>query len=341
MNLSHRPTELEDLRPCARLLQGADLYDEQTLSRLPEIWSKLLINGCAVSEVVQDEDRPLDERIVAFGMTVFVTDAFVQRTKACYSPSISCQVFKSASDRDTPILSRTAIRIANSGEGLNVLVLANGFAKLFWEDTEGLSILQQSMASFVAAHMGFNIKEHLMECYDAHFADINTAVGFRIRSDPYSMLNSPSRSPIPSNRLAYLIGLTREEALTTPGCRAVPMFLYTKPRFFFRPGEQELLARALMGGTNEEIADSLSISLSAVKKRWEAIYARVESANSELFWPVKSRKFVEPTRGAQKKDVLLSYLRRHSEELRPAVPPKNTEPLSPDGGERTAHPLHR
>jgi hypothetical protein len=80
-----------------------------------------------------------------------------------------------------------------------------------------------------------------------------------------------------------------------------------------------LLLTALHGGTDEELADELGISLSAVKKSWQLIYERVSGCDPELV-PDAHLDEGNSERGKTKKQRLLAYLREHMEELRPAAP---------------------
>jgi DNA-binding CsgD family transcriptional regulator len=94
-------------------------------------------------------------------------------------------------------------------------------------------------------------------------------------------------------------------------------FLYSSPRFGFSRSEQRLLSCGLDGGTDEEIADKLGISLVAVRKRWRAIYERAREIAPELVPNLASENGRSGERGKSKKQRLLAYVRDHPEELRP------------------------
>ena len=119
---------------------------------------------------------------------------------------------------------------------------------------------------------------------------------------------------------------------TTPSCTAAPrgpgasgpaqlrdeLFpVYQRPAFGFRPSEQRLLAAALAGGTDEELSKALMISLSAVKKTWQAIYERVAAVRPGPTTADGPDRMHLRQRGKEKKHGLLAYLREHPEELRP------------------------
>jgi hypothetical protein len=75
------------------------------------------------------------------------------------------------------------------------------------------------------------------------------------------------------------------------------------------------------GLTDEQLGDELGISLSAVKKTWRSAYNRASQASlPEL--PLGATDGAETKRGREKKQPLLSYLRRQMEELRPVLPPR-------------------
>lgn len=77
-----------------------------------------------------------------------------------------------------------------------------------------------------------------------------------------------------------------------------------------------------MGETDEDIAKSLYLSISTVKKRWLAIYDAVTSVDSFFFAAVGEGNRRMPTRnerkrGLEKRRHLLTYLRQHPEDIHP------------------------
>ena len=118
----------------------------------------------------------------------------------------------------------------------------------------------------------------------------------------------------------YLLGVTREEAHQHEGTLVNLIFAYTLARFFFTPIEQELLAQAQNGLSDEEIALRLAISHDAVKKRWATLYSRVAEQTPALLPQTDG-----PTRGMEKRRTLLHYLVEHPEELRFITPRKSRQ----------------
>ena len=138
--------------------------------------------------------------------------------------------------------------------------------------------------------------------------------GFRLRGS-YSGYFRDRPRPSPEIQ-PYMTGVTRREAQDSEGSLINQAFMYTPPCLYFKPHEQDLLCLALLGYSDEELAEPLGVTLAAVRKRWSAIYERVLSVDPYLL-PTAG----DGTRGAEKRRELLAYLRDHPEELRPVEPP--------------------
>ena len=107
-------------------------------------------------------------------------------------------------------------------------------------------------------------------------------------------------------------------ASNQPGTWASHLFsAYRKPEMGFPRSEQRLLSAALQGGTDQELAEQLGISLSAVKKMWASAYHRIESRRASILEFERKEESANGDRGREKKHKLLVYLRDHPEELRP------------------------
>jgi hypothetical protein len=79
--------------------------------------------------------------------------------------------------------------------------------------------------------------------------------------------------------------------------------------------EQELLLSAIDGAIDEEIARRLGLTMRSVKRRWMAVFEQLSRSLPELF-PGTVNTELE-TRGRQKRHLVLAYVRKHPEELRP------------------------
>src|SRR5207302_4704306 len=118
----------------------------------------------------------------------------------------------------------------------------------------------------------------------------------------------------------YLVGLTRQESDRSDGSLLSMLFRHSPRRFSFRPGQQEMLRSAISGATDEDLAVSLRVSVSAIKKRWGEVYGRVQEGDPELLPTVSPRSAAGGLRGRESRRHLLNYLRDHPEELQPNAP---------------------
>jgi hypothetical protein len=166
-------------------------------------------------------------------------------------------------------------------------------------------VRDQLTRAFFEMHRGYKIKLVIGQAFGQEDIDVVQAIGGR------------PLHPSPVQSGSCLLGLTREEALTGPETWLASLFMYSPPRFFFAPGEQELLAHALDGRTDAELTAVLNISLSAVKKRWPSVFGRVSVVDTALFPAVGTMLTASQKRGPGKRMRVLRYVRDHPEELRP------------------------
>lgn len=216
---------------------------------------------------------------------------------------------------------------ANQGDGVNVLTTRWAWASSgilsMEEERQVREYLTRACEPF---YRGYRYKEVMAMTYGQMACDYALRAGYRIREDyeGYYQLNPPA--PPRENR-PVLVGVTREEAIASEGTLISMIFVYSPPELNFSPEEQELLCCALVSGVkNEDAARLLNVSLSAIKKRWENIYVRVNerlpgllpgsgggSSDDERGGSNSS----DERRGQEKKRILLWYLSHHPEELRP------------------------
>jgi DNA-binding CsgD family transcriptional regulator len=313
MDLRSRPLEPRDLRACSRLLRGGLAYPAATLAQLEAFWTRLLGDAALSSAVIESPGLGRPSQL-AFGASVFVTDEYMRAARSAAEPYLTARTVALEFTGRSPILRPAAVRRASAGDGLNVLLVHYG------EDRERLAPEQRAEVrykmheTFLASHRGYKIKEILQEFWDEIELPFILNGWGAVRSDYGEYFRSRGLvSPAPERR-PYLVGFTRKEARADPGNMSSPLFLYTPPRLAFSRAEQALLARALLGETDEQLARSLNLAMPTVKGRWRRIYARVAAASPELL--PESADLPERVRGREKRRRLLEYLRRHQEELR-------------------------
>ena len=105
-----------------------------------------------------------------------------------------------------------------------------------------------------------------------------------------------------------------------PGSWVGPLFDYQPPRLGFNRSEQRLILAALASesGTDQKLAETLGVSLPAIKKTWLSVYRRVACRQPEIIPDAAGVDSGVHDRGKEKRRRLLAYLRVHFEELRPA-----------------------
>ena len=311
MGLTWRSGCLGDLPRCLALLQGHCAYDSATVERLPAVWRRLFHDAALILGVVEDDGGPQNRRLLAFGASVFVTDAFMARERAGKEPYVTGRAIQAELQEPSPILRPQAICAAQARDGLNLLNLH------YAEVKEGLDSEKQHQVrfvifeAFVAQHRGYRIKELLQEVWDDAIPPAYILKGWGPVRSEYAAF---AASRTPGGPRPYLLGLTREEAGAAPGWMAAPIFTWTSPRFGFSPAERALLVPAFGGGTDRDLAHALGLAVPTIKSRWRRIYERVAAIDPEL---LPDRQDADGRRGDEKRRRLIEYLRHHLEELRP------------------------
>ncbi|BDI33486.1 hypothetical protein CCAX7_55370 [Capsulimonas corticalis] len=320
MFVKFRPARVRDLGECLGCLRDGFAYDDQGREALLEMWSELLASGAANGAVMEDVSEPLGRRIVFFCFKVFVGDEYVRFLKSEAGPMVGAQVLTAWLKGASPCLSASQIRKANSGGGVNILVLNSGLPERMW-GSDQLRYLVDRIGEFSCYFTsGYRCKELLEEFYTDFEYQWAAGAGFRVRTRYGKFLDRRDLPEWDGREWApVLYGVTAEEAAASAGTLASMMFGYQEPRFFFRRCEQELLVEALLGETDETLAASLGVAAVTVRKRWDSIYCRVAERAPELL--SREAGGYGTSRVTEKKRLLLSYLRQHLEELRPAEAP--------------------
>jgi hypothetical protein len=290
----------------------------ELVRELPAIWLRLMREEAIRICVFEDRDRPPGARIIGCGATVFVTDSWAERARHAGEPNLTFRLLRQDVSGKTPILRSAEIGAANSGDGLNAVVLHYAESVNGYSDTERFLLAHKSVESFIWLLRGYNLKQMLQELCDENSPPFILDGLEQVLND-YGDYYRRSGQPVPPpGSRFYLAGITREEAMASPGRAIAPVFAYTPPRFFFSPCERRLLDRALLGETDRQLAKSLGRALPTVKSLWRTIYNRVGMVDPALLGS-RHDAVVEcqPTRGRERRRRVLEYLRQHPEELRP------------------------
>ena len=317
MDLLTRLPREEDLPACALVMDDAFVYDAGDRAQLIAMWRHLLREKCVVTALAEDLSRPPGTRIMGFGLGVFVHDEFAQEIQSL-PPYLSRQVLRRWQSGRSPILSASEIRAANRQGNLNWLNLHATSIGHCTQPGEVEQMRDKMLRALVQELAGYQLKSATQEGHGPEMWQVLEMVGMRLSNDYHDFFaRSAHPAPLPQQH-PRLFSITRDEARNGhEGTYIRALFTYTPPRFAFHAVEQELLLEALSDATDREIAAKLCRSTETIKKQWLRIYEKVLSADHKFFADHENHGDDKPTRGLEKKRVLLKYLRRHPEELRP------------------------
>ena len=321
MPLRWRPMRPKDVPECAEIVTAHPVIGPRYGTpgkNLRPAWMHLL--GCeAMTTAVFEETQGARVTTLGVGVGVFVSDDFIRELKGAppfwFGPEVANRVVA----RNSPVLSDREVRAANSGEGLNELVWESVIRPEFATRAE---IYHLMGSTYVEIHRGFRFKEMITSQADSpeRLQWALDAGGFYWDPAPGRYTKSLPRSAEGLFAYPHIVGITRELEFARPGSWVGALFNYVPPIFGFSRSEQQLLELALTseGGTDNELAASLSLSVYTIKQMWASIYRRVSVSRSDVLSDYDALKPDTSERGKEKRRRLLAYIRQHPEELRPA-----------------------
>jgi len=313
---THRSINLEDTHHCISLTREVFTYSPAQRAQLGGLWKELIESKSCVSVAVEDRRLPAARRVVGFGLSVFVTDAFAKKVLAGL-PFLSRAFLEQWKGKERPFLTPPEIARANAGAGLNLMILHYGWdPALSLEDLQRVQLLQTEQ--FLHQHAGYKTQEYLHEVFGPELRDFLLNTGSALRHDYRAAKWKPVLKGTTKENWPYLMGFRPEEVKAQAGTTASLFQAKSdQPLFKLSPSEQEMLSRALEGKTDEELASALDLSPWTVKKRWQAVYLKVRKADPDLLEGLTARAKGEEGRNRQRRRYLLDYLRHHPEEIRP------------------------
>ena len=239
----------------------------------------------------------------------------MQWAKSGQSPRVNVQATHPMPDGSWPLLTRPEVARANAGGGLNGLFTRWCRADTLLGPAEQREVGRSMHDAGMTLTRGYQFKELLIQSYGEAVHEQALRAGFLDRDcyDGYCHGLPPRPDDLP-----VLMGLTREEACRMEGYVMCHYFIYNRPRFGFTRRQQDLLCLCLrlQDSSDNHLAETMRMSVSAVKNLWPLIYARVMGVDADLL-PLTD---VDKARGLEKRRWLMQYLREHPEELRPYRP---------------------
>jgi hypothetical protein len=313
MILRHRSATAADLMGGREVLAPAYGNDPDVLSRFGEAWECLLQSDAGRAALVEDVTNPASPRPIAYGGRVFVSPDFADELReGRQGPTAAGHILRRVLEGGEGILTPDAIREAQTGEGLHLVLMHAAFTECGPGRFGSVEEMESLTFIFFHHHRGYRLRECMKDVLSPREYQWFGQGGFRRRTD-----YADGTREEPTADLPFLLSIQRDEALANPGARFAAVFAEHPQRLGLRAIHRELLASALEGRSDEEIALQLCISISTVKKRWVAVYDHVDRVLPGLL--PNTDTLMTGTRGTERRRHLLAYLREHPEEFVPLV----------------------
>jgi DNA-binding CsgD family transcriptional regulator len=307
MHLSTREATPDDFGQMMRLCHPEPNPD---IARLRHEWDILWAHASMMTLLVEDRDLPKDRRALSLMGAIFVRDRFLQESISARQPFAVSRLVAELEEGERHLLSDTELGMQNARDGVVMFVLF-----LAWQPNGHEHIREETLRSllvngFAERFQGNNIKWIVGETAGTIHREIALRTGCEVLNS-YAQYNSRPEAEASSFQPA-LVGVSRDGGMKMENYWFHRMFTYMTPQFCFTDSQRQVLLLARHGLTDVEIAADLAVTPDAVKKRWTAIYERVDAVMPGLLPESPSG-----SRGAEKKRALLAYLRDRTEELRP------------------------
>src|SRR3984957_11447339 len=301
MPITSRPATLADIDRC---LSIQPLYLGNALvgrRAAVDAWKHLARDGFFASNVLESTSLPLSDRIVGFGASVFLSPAFANAELASPRPDINSRVIASVHSGRSVLATYDEVARGNATVGLDVLVLVGTWRDAIFSQQERQEARTNLASGFVQKHVGYRIRRVFVEAAGQPERDFaGQSIEFRLLAE------FPE-----SGRTLFL--MTEESVQGIHGSLGNILFKRYKPVLRLRDSDQQLLLAAMGGATDLELVSEIGVTLSAVKARWRAPFARIAETIPELIPDLDDHE----GRGMQKRHRVLDYVRNHPEELRP------------------------
>ncbi|HMW21940.1 MAG TPA: hypothetical protein PKC59_00775 [Burkholderiaceae bacterium] len=306
-----------DLPDCLALLRSAGLtrLSPRVWAGLPELLRRHLRadRQRPKSVMLWEQLQPDGTAILqAFGVSLFVDDATYDALRDGDAPYFAEALCTAWLDDRAGVLSADAIARDNAGGGLNVV--APFYVQRHHDLNHPVSrrLMPLGAAAWFFCHGGYNVRRILWEAYGQPSLGYLLAGGFR------HLRSFPAPADGPRDCQPHWCEVTREDHARPAAFNAMAMWAMVPPppRMHLPLSQQSVVILALQGDTDQRVAARLQISLDAVKQAWRAISAAAAPFVPELHDPPGDGSGLG-VRGAERRRVVVEYLRQHMEELRP------------------------
>lgn len=301
MAITWRPATWADIEP-SLLIQVKNRGDALVGPEASiDSWRQLLRNPFSTATVLESSPAIRGHRVIGFGAATLVSSSFADAELANPGPDINSRLIASIHSGHPVLATQSEVARANAGEGVDIVVLCGAWRDQILNPAERQDAQTLLAASFAELHAGYRIRRILHETVDEPGREFTEgSVVFKAVAEFPEL-----------GRVVYM--MTRESAKAVPASLGNVLFSFREPVLRLRASDQQLLAAALSGATDAELATALGITFSAVKARWRSTFARIAGTMPELVIDFGD----DEGRGAQKRHRVLAYVRSHPEELRP------------------------
>lgn len=310
--LSWRKTRTSDLARCLELHPAKNGAEIVGPARVLDAWRQLLRMSHATRSAVIEMRVKGRVEIVGFGLASFVKKDFVEDEVRHPRPGLNARIIEGVASGNPVVATYAEVRDANTRGDLHQVILDTSWKNGHLTPVQVDEVRVVLGRAYQELFLGYRFSRILVELVDELDSwHIRGLKAFRTMDNFEDFYRANPGTTW--NRDRRLVDVTRDSIRTDPHSVAAELFQHhVRPQFAFTRGEQELLELALDGVEDAAAADSLFVSLPAIKRRWASIFERVGTIRPDLC-PMDG----EGTRGIQKRQRILTYIRSHPEELRP------------------------
>jgi hypothetical protein len=312
VNFSWRKTTTNDLPACLKLHPAKNGAESIGNARAHKAWQELLgMTHASRSAVIERCSKDRVE-IAGFGFATFVKKGFAEKEVRNPKPGLNGRILESIGSRDSVVATYEEVRDANTRGDLEQVILDISWKQGSLSASEVDEVRVMLGRSYQELFAGYHFSRILLELVDALDAwHVRGQRNIRIL-DRFESCRLANPEAIWNSDRA-LAAVTVESMRDDPHSVAAGLFQHRhQPQFGFTCGEQQLLEVALEGMDDTLASQCCFVTVPALKRRWANIFERVAVHRPDLC-PADGNG----TRGIQKRQRVLAYVRNHPEELRP------------------------
>lgn len=321
MYLLTRHPNKSDLDSVATFAQKLQPFLSEKDSAFRSTLAEILSKPLAPQLVIEDLDRPKEQRILAVFLSCFVRPAFREWSlDPQREPHFSNHLCQWRRGKSGAVLSESEFLKEQRDSGSTLAVLCSAIDRKQLSANETAIVVEHLSHTYLRELFSYKLVAYLEEVQSVEEMR-------RLTSLDVVVFNSYGASALRLfGKWPFLLGVDfqRMDPRTLNTTYGIGRYyqvaqnrIQRGSRFGFSFREQEILKGALAGRSDAESAHLLRVSLITVKKRWESIYARVALREPELFSEqATSAKNSSPL--PQRRRTLLQLLKEHPEELWPS-----------------------